>query len=89
MFYFTPLERRGDKLKEHRVERCMTQDELQEVRRDALMIAVAVVQRYQNANWRRLRVNDICADLKRLIEEEANWPSGNAALYYRHVQASE
>jgi hypothetical protein len=50
----------------------MTQDERQEVRREALMRALAIVQRYQDENWRRLRVNDICTDLKRLIKDEAN-----------------
>jgi hypothetical protein len=49
----------------------MTPDERQEVRREALMRALAIVQRYQDENWRRLRVNDICADLKRLIKQEA------------------
>jgi hypothetical protein len=49
----------------------MTPDEREEVRREALMRALAIVQRYQDENWRRLRVNDICADLKRLIKAEA------------------
>jgi hypothetical protein len=49
----------------------MTEDERQQVRREALMRALAIVQRYQDENWRRLRVNDICADLKRLIKAEA------------------
>ena len=46
-------------------------DDRQKARREALMRAIAIVQRYQDENWRRLRVNDICADLKRLIKEEA------------------
>ena len=50
----------------------MTQDERQDVRREALMRAIAIVQRYQDENWRRLRVNDICADLKRLLRQEAD-----------------
>jgi len=37
------------------------------VRREALLRAIAIAQRYQNANWRRLRVREI----KRLIKEEA------------------
>jgi hypothetical protein len=49
----------------------VTTDERQEARREALMRAVAIVQRYQDENWRRLRVNDICADLKRLLKQEA------------------
>jgi hypothetical protein len=49
----------------------MTQEERQEVRREALMRALAIVQRYQDENWRRLRVNDVCADIKRLIKAEA------------------
>jgi len=46
-------------------------DERQVVRRQALMRAIAIVQRYQDENWRRLRVNDICSEIKRLIKEEA------------------
>jgi hypothetical protein len=49
----------------------MTQNECEEARREGLMRAVALVQRYQNVNWRRLRVSDICTDIKRLINEEA------------------
>jgi hypothetical protein len=49
----------------------MTQEERDEIRRAALLRAVAIVQRYQDENWRRLRVNDICTELKRLIKEEA------------------
>ena len=54
----------------------MTHDERQEtsqeVTRAALLRAVAIVQRYQDQNWRRLRVNDICTDIKRLLKEEAS-----------------
>ena len=50
----------------------MTREERQEVRRDALMRAMAIVQQYQDENWRRLRVNDICSDIKRLLNEEAD-----------------
>lgn len=49
----------------------MTQEERREVRRNSLLRAVAIVQRYQDENWRRLRVNDICTDIKRLISDEA------------------
>jgi hypothetical protein len=49
----------------------MTQDQRREVRRETLMQALAIIQRYQDENWRRLRVNDICSDLKRLIKQEA------------------
>jgi hypothetical protein len=49
----------------------MTQEQRDEVRREALLRAVAIVQRYQDENWRRLRVNDICTEIKRLIKEEA------------------
>jgi hypothetical protein len=48
-----------------------TQEQRDEVRREALLRAVAIVQRYQDENWRRLRVNDICTEIKRLIKEEA------------------
>src|SRR5882757_3961675 len=49
----------------------MTQEERRELRRNALLRAAAIVQRYQDENWRRLRVNDICTDIKRLINDEA------------------
>jgi hypothetical protein len=50
----------------------LTQEGRDEVRREALMRAVAIVQRYQNENWRRLRVADICTQLKRLLEREVS-----------------
>jgi len=49
----------------------MTSEEREEIRRETLLRAVAIVQRYQDENWRRLRVNDICSDIKRLLNEEA------------------
>jgi len=49
----------------------MTREERQEVRREALERAMAIVQQYQDENWRRLRVNDVCSDIKRLLNEEA------------------
>jgi hypothetical protein len=49
----------------------MTDEERKEVKREALLRALAIVQQYQDANWRRLRVNDICSDIKRLLHEEA------------------
>jgi hypothetical protein len=48
----------------------MTDQEREQVKREGLRRAIAIVQRYQDENWRRLRVNDICFDLKRLIGEE-------------------
>jgi hypothetical protein len=48
----------------------MTYEEREEVKREALLRALAIVQRYQDDNWRRLRVNDICSDIKRLLNEE-------------------
>jgi hypothetical protein len=49
----------------------MTFEEREEVERETLMRALAIVQKYQDENWRRLRVNDICSDIKRLLNEEA------------------
>ena len=49
----------------------MTLEEREEVEREALLRAIAIVQRYQDEHWRRLRVNDICSDIKRLLNEEA------------------
>jgi len=41
--------------------------------------AMAIVQQYQDENWRRLRVNDICSDIKRRLNEEAGrWAAGGA-----------
>jgi hypothetical protein len=48
----------------------MTDQEREQVKREGLRRALAIVQRYQDENWRRLRMNDICFDLKRLISEE-------------------
>jgi hypothetical protein len=48
----------------------MTYEEREEVKRETLLRALAIVQRYQDDNWRRLRVNDICSDIKRLLNEE-------------------
>jgi hypothetical protein len=49
----------------------MTFEEREEVERETLTRALAIVQKYQDENWRRLRVNDICSDIKRLLNEEA------------------
>jgi hypothetical protein len=49
----------------------MTEQERDDVKRQGLLRALAVVQKYQDDNWRRLRVNDICTEIKRLIKEEA------------------
>ena len=49
----------------------ITQEQRDEVRREALMRAVAIVQRYQDQNSRRLRVNDICTEIKRRLKKEA------------------
>jgi len=49
----------------------MTQEERDLVWREALQRAIVIVQRYQDENWRRLRVNDICTEIKRLIKREA------------------
>ena len=49
----------------------MTYEEREEVERETLIRALAIVQKYQDENWRRLRVNDICSDIKRLLNEEA------------------
>jgi hypothetical protein len=49
----------------------MTCEEREQVERETLQRALAIVQKYQDENWRRLRVNDICSDIKRLLNEEA------------------
>jgi hypothetical protein len=49
----------------------MTCEEREHVERETLQRALAIVQKYQDENWRRLRVNDICSDIKRLLNEEA------------------
>ena len=48
----------------------MTQDERNEVKLEGLEQALEIVRQYQNNNWRRLRVNEVCADLKQLLSEE-------------------
>jgi hypothetical protein len=52
------------------MSRDLTHDKHQEVRREALLRALAIVQKYQDENWRRLRVNDVCSDIRRLLSEE-------------------
>jgi hypothetical protein len=49
----------------------MTCEEREQIERETLQRALAIVQKYQDENWRRLRVNDICSDIKRLLNEEA------------------
>jgi hypothetical protein len=49
----------------------MTEEQRDEMKRQGLLRALDIVQRYQDENWRRLRVNDICAELKRLLKQEA------------------
>ena len=62
----------------------MTQTEYDEAKREGLVRALIVVERYQRTNERRLRVSDICSDIKRLINDEvarfteANRPSTSA-----------
>ena len=48
----------------------MSQNERDEAKRQGLILALAVVERYQRMNERRLRVSDICIDIKRLINAE-------------------
>jgi hypothetical protein len=48
----------------------MTPEEREQVERETLQRALAIVQKYQDENWRRLRVNDICSDIRRLLNEE-------------------
>jgi hypothetical protein len=48
----------------------LAQDERCLVRREALLRALAIVRRYQDENWRRPRVNDVCSDIMRLLNEE-------------------
>jgi hypothetical protein len=62
----------------------MTHQEREEVKREALLRALAIVQRYQEENWRRLRVNDICFDIKRLISEELRDERAVAEVLSRH-----
>jgi hypothetical protein len=54
-----------------------TDDERDEIRRQTLLRAVALVQRYQDENWRRLRVNDICTHIKRILHDEVSRYEGH------------
>ena len=47
----------------------MTRDERQQVEREAFETAIAIVQKYQNDHWRRLRVNEICSEIKCLLRK--------------------
>jgi hypothetical protein len=59
----------------------MTPEQRQKVQFDTLQRAIAVIQAYQNKHWRRLRVAQVCFDLKSLLREEANrvHPSSEAS----------
>jgi hypothetical protein len=50
----------------------MTPEQRQKVQFDTLQRAIAVIQAYQNKHWRRLRVAQVCFDLKSLLQEEAD-----------------
>jgi hypothetical protein len=51
----------------------MRPEECETVEREVVARILAIVQRYQDQNWRRLRVNDICSEIKCLIQDdEAN-----------------
>lgn len=49
----------------------MTDEDRDQIKRQGLLRALALVQKYQDEHWRRLRVNDICTEIKRLIQDEA------------------
>jgi hypothetical protein len=49
----------------------MTNEEREQIRRKAFATATAVVQKYQNDNWSRLRVNQICSEIKGLLNKAA------------------
>ena len=48
----------------------MTHEERQQVIRETLERAMSIVQKYQNANWRKLKVAIICSEIKSLLAEE-------------------
>ena len=48
----------------------MTSDEREQARREAFETAIAIVQKYQNDHWRRLRVNEICSEIKVLLRKQ-------------------
>jgi hypothetical protein len=50
----------------------MTSEEREQVRQETFERAKAIVQKYQNDNWRQLRVNKICSELKMLLEKAAS-----------------
>jgi hypothetical protein len=48
----------------------MTRNESEQVRRETFEAAIAIVQKYQNDHWRRLRVNEICSEIACLLKKE-------------------
>jgi hypothetical protein len=49
----------------------MALEEREQIRRETLRRAVALVQRYRNQNRQQLGVNDICLEISRLLKTEA------------------
>jgi hypothetical protein len=60
----------------------MTRNERNMAIRDGLLQALAMVQSYQKKNGKRLRVSDVCRDIKRLINEEAAYMHWHAKKYF-------
>jgi hypothetical protein len=48
----------------------MSDPEEDAIRRETLKRAIAVVQKYRDENYRRLRVNDICDEIMQRLAQE-------------------
>jgi hypothetical protein len=46
------------------------EEDQQRIERETLERAIAVIQQYQNDNYRRARVNTICSEIKYLLTQE-------------------
>jgi hypothetical protein len=51
-----------------------SEDDLNQARRKGVLRAIEIIDGYSKAHWRRLRVNEICFQLKKLLEAESAQP---------------
>jgi hypothetical protein len=51
-----------------------SEDDLNQARREGVLRAAEIIDGYSKAHWRRLRVHEICFQLKKLLEMESAHP---------------
>jgi hypothetical protein len=64
----------------------MTHDRSPPIDRETFERAIALIQKYQNENWRRARVNIICSEIKLLLNQELTRKTGQGSFHAEHSQ---